>query len=90
MKILIREPLFHFLLLGCLFFLVYQLLADGAADEAAAARRVEVDAARMQALAAQFEKTCAISQLSRTSTTARLRWSINCCASPARSTLAPS
>jgi hypothetical protein len=57
MKILIREPLFHFLLLGCLFFLVYQLLAEGAGDEATAARRVEVDAARMQALAAQFQKT---------------------------------
>lgn len=57
MKILIREPLFHFLLLGCLFFLVYQLLADSAGDEAATATRVEVDAARMQALAAQFEKT---------------------------------
>lgn len=57
MKILIREPLFHFLLLGCAFFLVYQLLVEGAGDEAAAARRVEVDAARMQALAAQFQKT---------------------------------
>lgn len=57
MRTLIREPLFHFLLLGCLFFLLYQLMADGTTRQADGRLQIRVDEARIQALATGFEKT---------------------------------
>jgi len=57
MKTLLREPLFHFLLLGCAFFLVYQLIAENVAGEVAERRQITVSASRLESLAAQFEKT---------------------------------
>jgi hypothetical protein len=57
MKILLREPLFHFLLLGCVFFLLYQLLVDGGEGEAAGRMQIRISEARIEAIAAGFEKT---------------------------------
>jgi hypothetical protein len=57
MKILLREPLFHFLLLGCVFFLLYQLVVDGGEGETAGRMQIRISEARIEAIAAGFEKT---------------------------------
>ena len=57
MKTLLREPLFYFLLLGGTFFLLYQLLAQDAGGGGAGREQITVSDARVQALAARFEKT---------------------------------
>lgn len=56
MKILLREPLFHFLLLGCVFFLLYQLLVDDG-GETAGRMQIRISEARIEAIAVGFEKT---------------------------------
>jgi len=57
MKTLLREPLFHFLLLGCVFFLAYQLLAEGVEGDGSGNMQIRISEARVEALSAGFEKT---------------------------------
>jgi hypothetical protein len=50
---ILREPLFHFLLLGFGLFLLYGRVAPGSADQ----QRIEVNSGRIETLSQQFQST---------------------------------
>ena len=50
---ILREPLFHFLLLGFGLFLLYGRVAPGSADQ----QRIEVNSGRIESLSQQFQST---------------------------------
>lgn len=50
----LREPLFHFLLIGALLFIVFGLREDSATESS---DRIVVDAGQIEQLVAQFERT---------------------------------
>ncbi len=54
LRILLREPLFHFLLIGALLFVVFALRQS---PQTESANRIVVDAGQIEQLAAQFQRT---------------------------------
>lgn len=57
MKTLYREPLLYFLLLGGIFFVLYQQFADVESFDSGSGQQIRISEGRIQALRVGFEKT---------------------------------